>query len=208
VGFRQKCVKEHGRRVKDKRFMRDWMVVTGVASLLVACGSENDPRACPDGTFPDDDGEVTFDVHGSADTPEPLDGVIDAAEVQVTMSGHCVGLLPQDQVCRRYLVVQASEKKCASRTIELRFQFSDAEPDGSAALTNELADVQYRRPFGDGSEWATWFGGGPVTIEEGESERSFTVSFTDMPFTRAPTVLTNHATGTFLASGRISGGVH
>jgi hypothetical protein len=183
------------------------VVVASLASLLVACGSEKDPRACPDGTFPDDDGDVTFDVHGSADTPEPLDGVIDAAEVQVTMSGQCEGLLPQHEVCRRYLVVQASEEKCSSRTVELRFQFSDAESDGSAALTDELADVQYRRPFGDGSDWATWSGQGPVTIEEGESERSFTVSFTDMPFARAPTVLTNPATGTFLASGRISGGV-
>jgi hypothetical protein len=187
--------------------MTDWMVVAGVASLLIACGSEKDPRACPDGTFPDDDGEVTFDVHGSADTPEPLDGVIDAAEVQVMMSGQCEGLLPQDQVCRKYLVVEASEKKCASRTIELRFQFTDAESDGSAALTNELADVQYRMPSGDGSDWATWSGAGPVTIEEGESERAFTVSFTDIPFVRARTVLTNLATGTFLASGRISGGV-
>jgi hypothetical protein len=187
--------------------MRDWMVVAGVASLLVACGSEKDPRACPDGTFPDEDGEVTFDVHGSADTPEPLDGVIDAAEVWIAMSGHCTGLLPQDKECQKYLVVQASEKKCASRTIELRFQFSNAESDGSAALTDELTDVQYRRPFGDGPDWATWSGQGPVTIEEGESERSFTVSFTDIPFTRARTVLTNPATGTFLASGRISGGV-
>jgi hypothetical protein len=164
-------------------FMRDWIVVAGVASLLAACDSEKDPRACPDGTFPEDDGQVTFDVHGSVDTPEPLDGVIDAAEVQVMMSGQCEGLLPQDRVCRKYLVVQASEKKCASRTIELRFQFSD------------------------GSEWATWSGAGPVTIEDGESERSFTVSFTDLPFTRARTVLTNLATGTFLASGTISGGV-
>jgi hypothetical protein len=188
-------------------FMRDWIVVAGVASLLAACDSEKDPRACPDGTFPEDDGQVTFDVHGSVDTPEPLDGVIDAAEVQVMMSGQCEGLLPQDRVCRKYLVVQASEKKCASRTIELRFQFSDAEPDGSAALTEKFADVQYRRPFGDGSEWATWSGAGPVTIEDGESERSFTVSFTDLPFTRARTVLTNLATGTFLASGTISGGV-
>jgi hypothetical protein len=186
--------------------MRDWVVVAVVASLLSACGSEKDPRACPDGTFPDDDGEVRFDVHGSADTPEPLDGVIDAAEVQVAMSGHCTGLLPQDQVCRRYLVVQASEKKCASRTIELRFQFSEAEGE-EPALTDEFADVQYRRPVGGGSEWATWAGTGPVTIEEGESERSFTVSFTDISFTRARTVLTNHATGTFLASGTISGGV-
>jgi hypothetical protein len=187
--------------------MRDWIAMAGVSWFLVACGSEKDPRACPDGTFPEHDGEVTFDVHGSADTPEPLDGVIDAEEVQVAMSGHCTGLLPQDQVCQKYLVVQASEKKCASRTVELRFQFSDAESDGSAALTNELADVQYRRPFGDGSDWATWSGQGPVTIEEGESERSFTVSFTDLAFMRARTVLTNPATGTFLASGRLSGGV-
>jgi hypothetical protein len=149
---------------------------------------------------------VTFDVHGSADTPEPLDSVIEAEEVEVAMSGHCTGLLPQDQVCHRYLVVQASEKACASRSIELHFQFSEAEGDG-AALTDELADVQYRRLLGAGSEWATWSGSGPVTIEEGESERSFTVSFTDIPFTRARTVLTNPATGTFLASGRISGGV-
>jgi hypothetical protein len=183
------------------------MVVAGVASLLVACGSEKDPRACPDGTFPEDDGEVTFDVHGSIDTPEPLDGVIDAEEVRVMMSGHCVGLLPQDQVCQRYLVVVAWEQKCASRTVELHFQFSNAQSDGSAALTDELTDVQYRRPFGDGSEWATWSAAGPVTIEDGESERAFTVSFTDLSFARARTVLTNHATGTFLASGTISGGV-
>jgi hypothetical protein len=189
-----------------RSFMRDWLIVAAVVPLLVACGSEKDPRACPDGTFPDADGNVTFDVHGSADTPEPLDGVIDAGEVQVMMSGQCQGLLPQDEVCRRYLVVQASEKKCTSRTIELRFQFNDAEPDGSAALTDEFVDVQYRRPFGD-SDWATWSGEGPITIEEGVSERSFTVSFTDIPFTPMPTVLTNPATGTFLASGRISGGV-
>jgi hypothetical protein len=187
--------------------MKDWTIVAGVALPLFACGSDKDPRACPDGTFPEEDGEVTFDVHGSADTPEPLDGVIDAAEVQVAKSGHCTGLLPQDRVCQHYLVVQASEEKCASRTIELRFQFSDADSDGSAALTDEFSDVQYRRPLGDGSEWATWSGAGPVTIEEGESERSFTVSFADIPFTRARTVLTNPATGTFLASGRISGGV-
>jgi hypothetical protein len=187
--------------------MRDCIVVAGVASLLFACGSEKDPRACPDGTFPDEDGEVTFDVHGSADTPEPLDGVIDATEVQIAMSGHCTGLLPQDRECQKYLVVQASEKKCASRTIEIRFQFSNAQSDGSAALTDEFSDVQYRRPFGDGADWATWSGAGPVTIEEGESERSFTVSFTDIPFMSARSVLTNPATGTFLASGRISGGV-
>lgn len=187
--------------------MRDLIVVAGLALLLLACGSEKDPRACPDGTFPEDDGEVTFDVHGSADTPEPLDGVIDAAEVGVAMSGQCTGLLPQNQVCRKFLVVQASEQKCASRTVELRFQFRDAEADGSAALANEFADVQYRRPIGGGSEWATWSGAGPVVIEEGDSERSFTVSFTDIPFMRARTVLTNLATGTFLASGRISGGV-
>jgi hypothetical protein len=187
--------------------MRDWIVVAGVASSLVACGSDKDPRACPDGTFPDDDGEVTFDVHGSADTPEPLDGVIDAAEVQIAMSKQCNGLLPQDQDCHHYLVVQASEKKCTSRTVELHFQFSAAESDGSAALTNEFSYVHYRRPLGDGSEWATWSGAGPVTIEEGESERSFAVSFVDIPFTRARTVLTNPATGTFLASGTISGGV-
>jgi hypothetical protein len=185
--------------------MRDWIIVAGVASLL-ACGSKKDPRACPDGTFPDDDGDVTFDVHGSADTPEPLDGVIDAEEVQAMMTEQCQGLLPQDKVCRRYLLVQASERKCASRSIELRFEFNDAEPDGSAALTDEFAHVQYRRPFGD-SDWATWSGEGPITIEEGVSERSFTVSFTDIPFTPMPTVLTNPATGTFLASGRISGGV-
>jgi hypothetical protein len=186
--------------------MRDLIIVAG-AMWLFACGSEKDPRACPDGTFPEDDGEVTFDVHGSADTPEPLDGVVDAEEVGVAMTRQCTGLLPQDQDCRRYLVVQASEKKCASRTLELRFQFSDAERDGSAALTDQFADVLYRKPLGDGSEWATWSGAGPLTIEEGDSERSFTVSFTDIPFTRARTVLTNPATGTFLASGTISGGV-
>lgn len=185
--------------------MRNWLVVGGVWALL-GCGSDKDPRACPDGTFPEDDGTVSFDVHGSADTPEPLDGVIDAEEVQVVMSGQCTGLLPQDRVCRKYLVVQASEKKCSSRTVELRFQFSDAESDGSAALTDEFADVQYRRPAGDGSEWATWSSEGPVVVEEGDSERAFTVSFAELAFVRAQTVLTNHATGTFLASGRISGG--
>jgi hypothetical protein len=186
--------------------MKGWMVVAGLASLFVACGSEKDPRACPDGTFPDDDGEVAFDVHGSADTPEPLDGVINAEEVGVWTTRQCTGLLPQDQDCRRYLVVQASEKKCSSRTIELQFQFTAAEGDGSA-LTNQFADVLYRRPLGDGAEWATWSGQGPIAIEDGDSERSFTVSFTEIPFARARTVLTNPATGTFLASGTISGGV-
>jgi hypothetical protein len=187
--------------------MRSWIAAAGVAGLLLGCGSEKDPRACPDGTFPADDGEVTFDVHGSADTPEPLDAVIEAEEVQVMMSGHCTGVLPQSQDCRKYLVVQASEKRCSSRTVELRFQFSDAEPDGGEALTDEFADVQFRKPLGDGAEWGTWSGQGPVTIEEGDSEQSFTVSFTDIPFMRARTVLTNPATGTFLASGRIAGGV-
>lgn len=187
--------------------MRDTLLAFGLASLLFGCGSEKDPRACPDGTFPERDGEVTFEVYGSAGTPEPLDGVIDAAEVQMVVSGQCTGLLPQDRVCRRYLLVQASEEKCTSRTVELTFQFSDARPDGSAALTDELADVQYRKPSENGSDWATWSAEGPVVIEEGESERSFTVSFADLSFSRARSALTNSATGTFLASGRISGGV-